>query len=168
MLHVNNRDGFTIAVSENRLLARIAQSTVLSDDAFSVMVPILEQRARLAIRRDPRALRVERSDAARVGEGADRPRHVRATTAPTTRLSHDGVGSDGRNARPRGGAVTIEYLGWAATAVFVASYFCTRSHVLKAVQMVGALMGSATPVHRRAAGRRGEPGRVRGRGLDAA
>ncbi len=43
MLHVNNRDGFTIAVSENRLLARIAKSTVLSDSAFSVVVPILEQ-----------------------------------------------------------------------------------------------------------------------------
>ena len=43
MLHVNNRDGFTIAVSENRLLSRIAKSTVLSDDAFSVMVPILDQ-----------------------------------------------------------------------------------------------------------------------------
>ena len=36
--------------------------------------------------------------------------------------------------------MTIEYLGWAATAVFVASYFCTRSSVLKAVQMTGALM----------------------------
>lgn len=34
----------------------------------------------------------------------------------------------------------IESLGWAATAVFVASYFCTRSQVLKGVQMVGALM----------------------------
>jgi phosphoserine phosphatase len=43
MLHVNNRDGFTIAVSENTQLARIATSTVLSDDAFSVMVPILNQ-----------------------------------------------------------------------------------------------------------------------------
>jgi HAD superfamily phosphoserine phosphatase-like hydrolase len=43
MLHVNNRDGFTIAVSENRLLARIAKSTVLSDNAFGVLVPILEQ-----------------------------------------------------------------------------------------------------------------------------
>ena len=43
MLHVNNRDGFTIAVSENTQLARIARSTVLSDDAFSVTVPILEQ-----------------------------------------------------------------------------------------------------------------------------
>jgi phosphoserine phosphatase len=43
MLHVNNRDGFTIAVSENKQLARIAKRTVLSDDAFSVMVPVLEQ-----------------------------------------------------------------------------------------------------------------------------
>jgi len=42
MLHVNNRDGFTIAVSENRLLSGIARRTVLSDDAFSVTVPILE------------------------------------------------------------------------------------------------------------------------------
>jgi phosphoserine phosphatase len=44
MLHVNDREGFTIAVSENRLLARIARSTVLSDSAFSIVVPILEQR----------------------------------------------------------------------------------------------------------------------------
>ena len=43
MLHVNNRDGFTIAVSENTQLARIAKRTVLSDDSFSVTVPILEQ-----------------------------------------------------------------------------------------------------------------------------
>jgi hypothetical protein len=41
MLHVNNRDGFTIAVSENRHLARIARRTLLSDSALSVMVPIL-------------------------------------------------------------------------------------------------------------------------------
>jgi HAD superfamily phosphoserine phosphatase-like hydrolase len=43
MLHVNNREGLTIAVSENRLLSGIARRTVLSDDAFSVTVPILEQ-----------------------------------------------------------------------------------------------------------------------------
>ena len=43
MLHVNNRDGLTIAVSENRQLARIARRTVLSDDAFSVAVPVMEQ-----------------------------------------------------------------------------------------------------------------------------
>jgi phosphoserine phosphatase len=43
MLHVNNHDGFTIAVSENRQLARIARTTVLSDNAFSVIVPVLDQ-----------------------------------------------------------------------------------------------------------------------------
>ena len=43
MLHVNNRDGYTIAVSENKLLARIAKRTVLSDSAFSIVAPILEQ-----------------------------------------------------------------------------------------------------------------------------
>jgi len=43
MLHVNNRDGFTIAVSENRQLAQIAKSTVISDNVFSIMVPILDQ-----------------------------------------------------------------------------------------------------------------------------
>jgi HAD superfamily phosphoserine phosphatase-like hydrolase len=43
MLHVNNHDGFTIAVSENKQLARIAKSTVLSDNACSILVPILDQ-----------------------------------------------------------------------------------------------------------------------------
>jgi phosphoserine phosphatase len=43
MLHVNNHHGFTIAVSENKQLARIAASTVLSENAFSIMVPILDQ-----------------------------------------------------------------------------------------------------------------------------
>jgi phosphoglycolate phosphatase-like HAD superfamily hydrolase len=43
MLHVNNGDGFTIAVSENKQLAGIARSTVLSDNAFSILIPILDQ-----------------------------------------------------------------------------------------------------------------------------
>lgn len=34
----------------------------------------------------------------------------------------------------------VEYLGWAATAVFVGSYFCARAEMLKRVQMLGALM----------------------------
>jgi predicted HAD superfamily phosphohydrolase len=42
MLHVNQGEGFTIAVSENRALAQIAQRTVMSDDALSVLIPILE------------------------------------------------------------------------------------------------------------------------------
>jgi HAD superfamily phosphoserine phosphatase-like hydrolase len=43
MLHVNNHDGFTIAVSASKELARIARSTVLSDSAFSILVPVLDQ-----------------------------------------------------------------------------------------------------------------------------
>jgi phosphoserine phosphatase len=43
MLHVNHGDGFTITVSENRQLARIAKTTVLSDNACSVLVPVLHQ-----------------------------------------------------------------------------------------------------------------------------
>jgi hypothetical protein len=34
----------------------------------------------------------------------------------------------------------VEYLGWAATAVFVGSYFCARAEALRRVQMIGALM----------------------------
>jgi 2-hydroxy-3-keto-5-methylthiopentenyl-1-phosphate phosphatase len=43
MLHVNRLNGLTIAVSENRYLTQIAKRTVLSDDAVSVLVPILEE-----------------------------------------------------------------------------------------------------------------------------
>ena len=42
MLHVNRLDGYTIAVSENPYIAPIARRTILSDDALSVLVPILE------------------------------------------------------------------------------------------------------------------------------
>ncbi len=43
MLHVNARDGFTIAVSESKHVTQIAKQTVLSDNAVSMVVPILEQ-----------------------------------------------------------------------------------------------------------------------------
>ena len=33
-----------------------------------------------------------------------------------------------------------DYLGWAATAVYVASYFFHRAQAIKRVQMLGALM----------------------------
>jgi HAD superfamily phosphoserine phosphatase-like hydrolase len=42
MHHVNSRDGHTIAVSESKTIGRIAERTVLSDCAVSVIVPILE------------------------------------------------------------------------------------------------------------------------------
>jgi predicted HAD superfamily phosphohydrolase len=43
MLHVNSRDGFTIAVSEARFITQIAKRTVLSDNAIAMLVPILEE-----------------------------------------------------------------------------------------------------------------------------
>jgi HAD superfamily phosphoserine phosphatase-like hydrolase len=43
MLHVNRYDGLTIAVSEAKYISQIAKRTVLSEDALSVMVPILEE-----------------------------------------------------------------------------------------------------------------------------
>jgi len=53
MLHVNVRDGFTIAVSEAKHVAHVATRTVLSTNALAVLVPILEDIAgwsRLRIR----------------------------------------------------------------------------------------------------------------------
>ena len=42
MHHVNSRDGHTIAVSETKDIGRIAKRSVLSENATSVFVPILE------------------------------------------------------------------------------------------------------------------------------
>jgi 2-hydroxy-3-keto-5-methylthiopentenyl-1-phosphate phosphatase len=42
MLHINRLGGLTIAVSENTYINQIAQRTVLSDDALSVLVPVME------------------------------------------------------------------------------------------------------------------------------
>ena len=43
MMHVNARDGFTIAVSEARHVTQIAKRTMLGTDAIAVLVPILEE-----------------------------------------------------------------------------------------------------------------------------
>ncbi len=43
MLHVNSGDGVTIAVSEAKHITRVARRTVISDNALSVLVPILEE-----------------------------------------------------------------------------------------------------------------------------
>lgn len=43
MLHVNRGDGLTIAVSQSRLVTEVARRTVISDDALSVLVPVLEE-----------------------------------------------------------------------------------------------------------------------------
>lgn len=43
MLHVNRGDGLTIAASEARKIAQTARRTVISDDALSVLIPVLEE-----------------------------------------------------------------------------------------------------------------------------
>src|SRR5580693_919366 len=42
MMHVNQYDGLTIAVSESNFITRVAKRTVLSENAMSVLVPVLE------------------------------------------------------------------------------------------------------------------------------
>jgi phosphoserine phosphatase len=42
MLHINQRKGYTIAVSQAQHVTQIAKRTVLSDDALSVLVPVFE------------------------------------------------------------------------------------------------------------------------------
>ena len=43
MMHVNQHDGLTIAVSEVKFITRVANRTVLSDNTMSVLVPVLEE-----------------------------------------------------------------------------------------------------------------------------
>src|SRR5262244_4098978 len=43
MMHVNQYDGLTIAVSDGEYITRIARRTVLSDNAMSVLIPVLEE-----------------------------------------------------------------------------------------------------------------------------
>lgn len=43
MMHVNQYDGLTIAVSEAKFISRVAKRTVLSDNAMSVLVPVCEK-----------------------------------------------------------------------------------------------------------------------------
>jgi phosphoserine phosphatase len=43
MMHVNQHDGLTIAVSEAKFISRVARRTVLSDNAMSVLVPVIEE-----------------------------------------------------------------------------------------------------------------------------
>jgi HAD superfamily phosphoserine phosphatase-like hydrolase len=43
MLHVNRRDGFTVAVSESKFITPIAKRSILSEDALSPLIPVLEE-----------------------------------------------------------------------------------------------------------------------------
>jgi phosphoserine phosphatase len=85
MLHVNNGDGFTIAVSENRQLARIARSTVLGDSAFSVIVPVLDQV--LGLRTSQIRTALESSGLMLHDWERERTDYVRILEAPTPHLA---------------------------------------------------------------------------------
>jgi len=71
MLHVNRGDGFTIAASEAREIAQIAKRTVISDDALSVLVPILEEIAGFGRARSGRCSKTRARDSG-VGPRAHR------------------------------------------------------------------------------------------------
>jgi phosphoserine phosphatase len=43
MMHVNQHDGLTIAVAETKFITRVARRTILSDNAMSVLVPVMEK-----------------------------------------------------------------------------------------------------------------------------
>jgi hypothetical protein len=45
----------------------------------------------------------------------------------------------------------VDYLGWAATVVFVGSYFATSPDAIRRIQMVGAVMWMAYAVLNHAA-----------------
>src|SRR5271170_2183003 len=124
MLHVNNHDGFTIAVSENKQLARIARSTLQHHGAHS------RSTSSLASRRHSELVRVLRVEPERVGKRSNGSRKNLRNNIP------------GRSRAGRRGMnhLAIECLGWSATAVFVASYFFDRQSLLRRVQMIGALL----------------------------
>ena len=161
MLHVNNRAGFTIAVSENTQLSRIAQRTVLSDDAFSVTVPILEQVCGwgvgeirslfesngLTLQQWEKA-RTDRVDRGRPGGPAilaDRPTRRWRDGRAADRVS--GLAGDGGVRR----LLPVQGLGVPQAGA----------------DDRGADVGRLRPVDRRHTGRRGQPAGVLGRGVDA-
>jgi len=43
MLHVNRRGGYTVAVSESKFISPIAKRSILSEDALSSLIPVLEE-----------------------------------------------------------------------------------------------------------------------------
>ncbi len=133
MLHVNEGDGLTIAVSESRCVTQIAKRTVLSDNALSVLVPILEEVAHWTPAADSALLRVARLPGAGVGAHAHRCSHPALDGRQFASRSADRHG--------RGGTVMLSWIGWVATACFGLSYFFKKPATLRLIQA-----GAATSV----------------------
>ena len=87
MLHVNRMEGLTIAVSENKFLTPIARRTVLSDDALSVLVPILEDIAGMSSGQDPGTVRLPRLRAPGVGQDPHRRAHHSRHVTPSSAVA---------------------------------------------------------------------------------
>ena len=71
MMHVNHYDGLTIAISDAKFISRVAKRTVLSANAMSGLVPVLEQ----VMNWNSAEIRhfLAPSFVARMGQGAHRP-----------------------------------------------------------------------------------------------
>jgi 2-hydroxy-3-keto-5-methylthiopentenyl-1-phosphate phosphatase len=87
MMHVNQYDGTTIAVSEAKFITRVARRTVLSDNTMSVLVPVMEDVLRwdsLKIRRffAQRGLTLREWDKMRTDMLTIEETPVRATVTP--------------------------------------------------------------------------------------
>ena len=126
MLHINRLDGFTIAVSENKYITQIARRTVLSDDALSVLVPVLEE--------------ILGWNAVQVRAFFESPGCCCANGTRCEPLHHHlpagerGSGADGKG----GDGMISEAIGWIATAVFASSYLFRSPSTLRWVQAVAA------------------------------
>ena len=86
MLHVNARYGYTIAASESKHVAQIANRTVLSDNALAVLVPVLEkivgwQRPRIRDFFESYGLLIQEWDRVRTDWLTLRPAHIEAASA---------------------------------------------------------------------------------------
>jgi hypothetical protein len=119
ILDVNSGNGFTIAVSEAKHITRIARRTVISDNALSVLVPILEdvvgwEAARIRQLFASKGLALQQWDKAR-------------TDWVTLRLR-------------RRHEMSVTIIGWLATAVFASSYFFRRPLTLRRIQAGAALL----------------------------
>src|SRR5450755_2306065 len=71
MMHVNQHDGLTIAVSEAQFITRVARRTVLSDNAMSVLIPV-PKKCCVGFRQNPPFLYRARFNGSRVGQNAHR------------------------------------------------------------------------------------------------
>ena len=132
MLHVNNRDGFTIAVSENQQLARIAQEHRAQRQRVQRPGADARARRRLAVSRDPRRSSSRTGCALHEWEKA---RTDRVTIRDTFVVRHsDAVALSMRS------AAWSSISGGPRRRCSSARISARAPEMLRRVQMVGALM----------------------------